>query len=171
MNNNSLKQNINTIRETAPGRFRIILDFATTGIVKFLLHDDYKYVWVNNHMSVAYSEWKNFELPILPNMENKKVLAKGVQYDFIIETDKFKELLLNWNGGIEMIQMNKIPPYYLDLVKIKGNKRYELLSNECDFLFELEIPSATDYGTLISNNRDYLQSLLDNPDIDWKNLP
>ena len=167
----SLQENINTICETAPGRFRIILDFATVGIVEHLLRDDYKYVWVHNHLAGAYSEWKEFELPILPTMENKKIIARGVRYDFIIETSEFKKLLPDWNGGIEMIQMNRIPPYYLDLERIKGNRRFELLRDECDFLFEVDIPSATDYGILISNDRNYLQSLLDNPEIDWNDLP
>ena len=70
-----------------------------------------------------------------------------------------------------MVQMNSIPPHYINLEEVKGNTRYELLREKCDFLFEVNIPSATDYGFIISNDREYLQSLLDNPEIDWKDLP
>ena len=136
-----------------------------------MLRDDYKYVWVHNHLAGTYAEWKEYELPILPTRENQKTLARGIRYDFILETTEFKNLLPDWNGGIQMVQMNRVPPYYLDLNRIEGNKRYELLRVECDFLFEVDIPSATDYGVLISNDRDYLQSLLDNPEINWNDLP
>ncbi|MEP2447609.1 MAG: hypothetical protein ABJI69_10295 [Balneola sp.] len=167
----SLQENINTIREIASGRFRIILDFATVRIVKHLLREDYKYVWVNDHFVGTRSNWKEYELPILPTMENKKTLTRTLRYDFIMETSEFEKLLPDWNAGIKLIQMNKIPPDYLDLNKITGNKRYELLRDECDFLFEVEIPSARDYGVLLSNDRDYLQSLLDRPEINWDDLP
>ncbi len=49
----SLQENINTIYETASGCFRIILDFATLGIVEDLLRDDFKYVWVHKHLAGA----------------------------------------------------------------------------------------------------------------------
>lgn len=67
--------------------------------------------------------------------------------------------------------MNKLPSYYLNPNGIKGKTFYDLLQKECDLLFEVNMPNATDYGTLRSCNREYLQSLLDNPLIDWKNLP
>lgn len=86
-------------------------------------------------------------------------------------TEEFKTIMSGWEGGIQLIQINKLPPQYLDLNRITGNKRYEILKNECDYLFEVDIPSATDYGTLISPNKVYLQSLLENTDIDWENLP
>lgn len=89
----SIQETINSICETAPGRFRIILYFAIAGIVKHLLRDDYKYVWVHNHLAGAYSEWKEFELPIPPTIENKKIIAWGIRYDVIIETSEFRKLL------------------------------------------------------------------------------
>ena len=67
--------------------------------------------------------------------------------------------------------MNKIPPDYLDLTRIKGHQRYQILVNECDYLFDLEIPSATDYGTLISSKLDYMEGLIESKQINWQNLP
>lgn len=167
----NFKENINCIKETAKGRYRIVLDFATTGILKYLIRDSHKYVWVHNHTFGNGFQWQKYSLPIMKEVQNLNVLAKGLKFDFILPTEEFKPLISNWKRGIELIQLNKLPPDYLDLDKIKGNRRYELLESECDYLFEAIIPSATDYGTLVSKDREYLQSLLDNPEIDWENLP
>lgn len=165
------EENINCIKEIAPDRFRIILDFATTNILQYLLRDSYKYVWVHNHTTESSFEWRNYNLPIKNELKNYSVLAKSVNFDFIMPTHEFKTIMTNWNGGIELLQINNLPPSYLDLNKVKGNKRYEILKNECNYLFEVNIPSATDYGTLISSDRNYLQSLLDNSEINWNDLP
>ncbi|WP_439881568.1 hypothetical protein ACSX1A_00125 [Pontibacter sp. MBLB2868] len=165
------KENINCIKETAQGRYRIVLDFATTGILKYLIRDSHKYIWVHNHTTGSGFQWQKYSLPIREEVQNLNVLAKGLKFDFILPTEEFKPLMPDWKGGIKLLQINKLPPDYLDLDRIKGNRRYELLESECEFLFEVFIPSATDYGTLLSPDRAYLQSLLDNSEIDSENLP
>lgn len=171
MKTNDFQENINCIREISFGQYRIILNFATTDILPFLLKDDYNYVWVHNHTTGTNHEWQEFNLPIKTNSENIKTLARSVTFDFIFTTDEFKNIMANWKGGINLIQMNHIPPHYLDLNKVMGSKRYEILEKDCDYLFEVDIPSATDYGTLISPNKEYLQSLIDNSEINWNDLP
>lgn len=73
--------------------------------------------------------------------------------------------------GISLVQLNVLPKYYLRGENITGKSRFDILKKECDYLFEIDIPEATDYGTLISSNLEYLHSLLSNKEIDWKNLP
>jgi len=164
------QENINCIKEISPGRFQIILDFATVKVLPFLIRDDYPFVWVHDHKPSGPS-WEKASLPIHKSLKNHDVLARNISFDFVVPTNEFLTMLPDWQGGITLVQANKIPPYYLDLTRIKGNIRYEMLARECDYLFEVDIPSATDYGTLISRDRVYLQSLLDNPEIDWKDLP
>ena len=165
------RENINTIKEIYPGHFQIILDFATEAILKFILSDNYNYVWVYSYDTKDSIEWNSYELPLLNNQEYYKVLARKINFDFIQPTKEFKNILDKFNRGINLVQLNKLPPYYLNPDTIKGKKRYELLLKECDYLFEIQIPSATDYGTLVSADKDFLQSLLDNKNIDWTNLP
>lgn len=86
-------------------------------------------------------------------------------------TIAFKEVLPKLSNGITLVQLNELPKFYLNPLTIKGRSRYELLSKECDYLFEVDIPSVTNNGILISSNRDWLQSLLEDKRIDWKNLP
>lgn len=99
------------------------------------------------------------------------VIAKDLTFDFIMPTEEFKALLVKWKGGIKLLQINKLPPYYFNLNRVIGRKRFELLKKECNYLFEVDIPSAKDYGILISPNKEYLQSLLDNSEINWQKLP
>ena len=169
--NKDLEENINTIKQTGKDRYCIILDFATIKLVPFLVSDTYKYVWVYNHKLSKSNIWENRNLPILDELPEINVRSKNVQFDFILETKKFVELLPKWSSGIQMIQMNKMPPDNFDPMKLKGEQRYQILQNDCEYLFELDIPSATDFGTLISPNRVYLESLINSKNINWENLP
>jgi len=166
-----LKENINTIKQTAEDRYRIILNFATVKLLPYLITAAYKYVLVYNHKLSNPNSWKNRNLPVLDSSPKIDVRSKNVQFDFIMETKDFINLIPNWKNGIQMIQLNKIPPEYFDPNKIQGNQRYEILKNDCDYLFELDIPAATDYGTLISSDKSYLEKLLNSDKINWENLP
>ena len=165
------KENINTIKEIYSGHFQIILDFATIDFLKFALSDDYQFVWVYNHETKNSLDWNSYELPLFDNKTYRTVKARRIQFSYALATQEFKELLPHLGPGINLTQVNRLPAYYLDPANIKGKTRYDLLLKECDYLFEIDIPSATDYGTLVSSNRNYLQSLLDNTNINWNDLP
>lgn len=167
----SWEENINNIKEVYKGHYQIILDFATTQLLPHLLRDDYEYVWVCDHGNRNSTEWNEYELPLFNNQQNIKVLGRQLNFDYALPTVQFKELLPQLYPGIHLIQLNKLPSHYLSPQTIKGKTFYDLLQKECDYLFEVNMPNATDYGTLRSSNRDYLQSLLDSQTIDWKNLP
>ncbi|HEY4327294.1 MAG TPA: hypothetical protein VGN20_25125 [Mucilaginibacter sp.] len=165
------QDNINTIKEIFPGQYQIILDFASNDFVKYLISDNVKYVWVHNHWVGNFYEWQKYDLPISGNKKSVNVLARQLSYDFILPTSEFKELMPFINNGITLTQINHIPKHYLDPKRIQGKTWYELLSKECDYLFEVKIPSPTDYGELLSPDKGFLQALLDNKEIDWNNLP
>lgn len=155
------KDNINTLREIYDGHYQIILAFATNDFLRFVLSDEYKYVWVYRHITKNSLDWNTYELPLFSNQENYKLLAKNVNFEFIMPTDEFKAVLPFIGPGITLTQLNIFPKYYVKPEAVKGKTRYDLLLKECDYLFEIDIPSTTDYGTLISSNRNFLQSLLD----------
>ncbi len=165
------QDNIGTIKENYKGHYQIILDFATNEFLNYLLDDRYRYVWVHKHTLKNNFEWNTFQLPLIDNQSTQEVLARRLSFDFVMETDAFKNVYSKLHPGIALVQINELPKYYLDLSVIKGKTRYDLLKKDCDYLFEIDIPSATDYGTLISPDKDWLQSLLDNNEIDWTNLP
>lgn len=165
------KENINTIKEIYPGQFQIILDFATNRFVEFALSDLFKYVWVYNHEMQDNVSWEKNSLPLNNNSENSVLLARKLRFDFVLPTKEFKTVLPKLSSGISLIQMNILPKAYLDPTQIKGKTLYDLLTKECDYLCQIEIPSATDYGTIVSSNKTYLQNLLENPGLNWADLP
>jgi hypothetical protein len=165
------KDNINTIKEIFPGHFQIILDFATVDFLKYALSDAYQYVWVYRHETNDSMEWNSYELPLFNNADYHKIIARHIEFSFAVTTDEFKKLLPSVGPGIGLTQINKLPKHYLDPRRITGKTRYDLLLKDCDYLFEIDIPSPTDYGTIVSSNSDYLQLLLDNQSINWKDLP
>jgi hypothetical protein len=167
----SWEENINTIKEIFPGQYQVILDFATNKFVEYILDDRYKYAWVFNHYITGSIEWHQYNLPLYNNKENFPVLARQITFDFVMPTSEFGKVLPMLSPGITLIQLNELPKYYLDLKKIDGKTRYELLRKECDYLFEIDLPSATDYGTLISPNKKWLESLFNNKSINWNDLP
>lgn len=166
----SFKENINTIREIYPETYQIILDFASNKFIDFILNSSFKYIWVHNFSPENNQNWINYELPISENL-NKNVLARQISYDFIIETHDYKQIKNEIPNGVTLIQINELPKHYLDLRRITGKTRYELLKKECDYLFEIDLPNTVDYGTLISPDKEYLTGLLNNSDINWKDLP
>ncbi|MEO7214095.1 hypothetical protein [Mucilaginibacter sp.] len=166
----SWAENINTIKEIFPGHYQIILDFATINFVQYVLSIDYKYVWINNHHPNDSLNWQDYQVPLFNNKDNYTVAVRNLSYDMILPTAEFKSLLPKFSGSIQLVQLNIAPQYYLN-DRIKGKTRYDLLKNECDYLFELDIPGATDYGTLISSNKAWLEALLSQENINWNDLP
>jgi hypothetical protein len=167
----SWEDNIGTIKEIYEGHYQIILDFATNNVLKYFLNDNYKMVWVYKHWLQNHSGWDTYNLPLTDSNSNLNVLARNIEFDFIMPTKEFRYILPNISQGINLIQLNKLPNYYLDLAKIKGKTLYDLLQKECNYLFEVNIRSVRDYGTLISPDKNWLQSLLNNKEINWTNLP
>jgi hypothetical protein len=165
-----LKSNIGTIKEIYPGQFQVILDFATTAFLPYLIRNEYRYIWINQHQTNNYFSWESCSLPLFDSGRNYNVVARQISFDFALPTEEFTELLPSIQLGITLTQVNILPNYYLD-GRIKGKERYELLKRECDYLFEATIPSARDYGTLISCDRSYLEALLKDKNIDWTSLP
>ena len=165
------KEDINKIREIFPGTFQIILDFATNKFLQHALREDYKYVWVYNHIVKNQYDWQNRSLPLLEDGDNLEVLSRHLKFDFVLPTSQFQRLLPKLENGIMLVQLNKVPKYYIDVNTMKSKTFYQQLKKECDYLFAINIPSPTDYGTIVSCDKSYLESLLSDSKIDWNDLP
>jgi hypothetical protein len=159
---------VHKIKEIHPDVFWMLLDFPTSKLLPFILSDKYQYIWCHNHLVGNYS-WNEYRLPLFQDKVAYDVVSRIVLFDFIVPTEKFKEILPKLDAGVHVIQLNKMPPDYFDLDKIKGKERYRLLA-ECDWLFEFDVP-GNDYGQLASPNEELLQNLLRNPAINLKDLP
>jgi hypothetical protein len=159
---------VHKIKEIHPGIFWMLLDFPTSKLLPFILSDEYQYVWCHNHRVGNYA-WDEYRLPLFQDKVVYDVASRIVLFDFIVPTEKFKELLPKLDAGVHIIQLNKMPPDYFDLDKVKGKERYRLLA-ACDWLFEFDVP-GNDYGQVASPKEELLQNLLRNPAIDLRDLP
>ena len=167
---NSFKDNINTIKEIYPGTFQIILDFASNKFIDHIIRDTHKLIWVHRYHLKNNDSWTKRQLPISDNLQST-VFARHLSYDFVIGTIEFDKIKDEMPNGVTLLQINKQPPDFLDLRTIKGKTRYDLLKKECDYLFEIDLPSAVDYGTLVSSSENYLKELLADKNINWTDLP
>jgi hypothetical protein len=169
------KPEVHTIKEIYPGQFYTLLNFASNKFLEYVLDDNYKYVWISHHFVARTNDyresydWREYNLPLYDNHSYHNILARNITFEFAMPTIEFKKVLPMLPPGIMLIQLNQLPNYYLQLDRIEGKTRYELLTKECDYLFEINLPS--DYGELVSPNKDWLESLLNNKSINWDDLP
>jgi hypothetical protein len=168
--------NLNSIKELYPGQFFTLFNFATNKFLEHVLNDDYKYVWVSNHWVLKthdhneFNNWHSYNLPLIGD-RSYNVLAKKIKFDFIMPTSEFKRVLPELPSGITLIQMNNLPKHYLDNERVRESTWYELLTKECDYLFEINLPWPDGYSQILTPNRDWLESLLNNKALNWDDLP
>lgn len=163
---------LHTIREIYKGVYHVFLDFPSIKFLKYVLKDEYPFVWIDNYYpGFPDNDWNRLSLPVFKNMENKDVLARNVSFDLVLLTTEFKEKINLWENGGTFFQIKKLPPDYLDMKRIEGKTRYDLLKKECDYLFEIKIAEPLDYGEIVSNDKKFLEELLSNPEINWDDLP
>ena len=152
---------INSIKEVYKGHFQVILDFPTPNDLDKIISEEYKYVWCIQHEENRTS-WSNYDYTLFgKRMSGEFAQARNIEMEFIVETTKFLELTPLINQTIKIIQTNVIPPSYLDIKRVSGKGKYDLLKNKVDYLFELEMPGAIDYAPIVSPNIAYLQSVID----------
>lgn len=146
-----MRPDLNIVTEYWPGVFGAIMWAPTSRLLADLLHFDYPHVLVWNHYS-GHCRWESFRLPIITPTAVEAVLSRGVYFDFVIPTPRFRDLLPKLGEGISAVQLRQAPPDYLELNRIRGPERFRLLG-ECGWHVLLETP-ANDYGQVFSPDRD-----------------
>ncbi|MEZ4919227.1 MAG: hypothetical protein R2792_08985 [Saprospiraceae bacterium] len=82
-----------------------------------------------------------------------------MKLELLIPTDMFLKLIPSISQTVKIIQTNTEPPYFLNLENIHGKTRYNLLKKHLDYLFELDMPGASDYSPIISPNKAFLETI------------
>lgn len=141
------------------GHYQLILDFQSKLDIIKILDTSYTYVWGINHIENSVN-WANYNHTLYEcDIDICGTQARNIQMEFLISTQEFIKLIPFIKQTINIIQTNKLPPYYLNLNRLKGKGKYELLKKEIDYLFELDVPGASDYITIISPNIEFLKSI------------
>ena len=151
---------VNTIKKIYKGHFQVILDFPSTKDLENIINLNYKYVWAIEHKEVKTS-WAKYGYSLFGKKAGKSlILARNIEMEFLIETDKFLKLIPHIKQTVKIIQTNEIPPTYIDIKKLNGKAKYDLLKEKIDYLYELEMPGASDYSPIISPNREFLEEVI-----------
>jgi hypothetical protein len=150
----------NKIIELYKGHFQLILDFPDKSVLNKIIDRRYKFVWLFEHIEDAI-EWSEYSHSLYGIFDDTvRIRTRNIKMEVLINTEDFLKYVPSISQSLKIIQTNIEPPYYLNLENLYGKGRYDLLKSKIDYLFELEIPGATDYSPIISPNREYLESLL-----------
>lgn len=153
---------INKIKEIYNKHYFVLLDFPTPNDLFKILDRSYKYVWGVEH-SENKTEWKDYDYYLFDKKnENIKIKARNLRMEYLIKTDDFFKIIPNIHQTIRIVQTNHIPPYYLDINKLEGKPKYDLLHQKIDYLFELELSGAVDFAPLVSPNIKFLEQVVAN---------
>ena len=81
--------------------------------------------------------------------------------EYLMRTEDFCKILPTLkHTDFHLIQTNIIPPYYLDVNRIKGKTLYDLLKRDTDYHFLLE-EVTQEYISIISPHKELLERILD----------
>jgi hypothetical protein len=151
----------NVIKEIFKGHYQVILDFPSQSDLIKIIDKSYKYVWGFEHLENSV-EWEKYDYFLYGRkIDSGTVFARNMDMEYLVETSCFIDLIPYVHQTIKIIQTNIIPPYYVDLKRLSGKEKYDLLKSKVDYLFELEMPGAIDYASLISPNIHFLENVID----------
>ena len=144
------------------------LYYIDNEFLRHLINPIIKYTWFHK-FPVLGSDWQLLNWPIFGE-SNIPFMSRQTDMDIIVETSKLDSVYSFLEKGYtHIIQMNKIPPYYLRLDSVQGKERYRLLT-EIDYYFELDNGGGQEWGTLTSSNPSFWEQLNNNPEIDWNKM-
>ena len=150
---------VNKIKEIYKGHYQVILDFPEPQDLLKIIEPTYKYIWGFEHSENSI-EWAKYTHSIFgkPCKENFRV--RNINMEYLVETNSFLELIPFIHDTVNLIQTNIIPPYFLNMDRLKGKDRYDLLKSKIDYLFEINMPGAIDYTPIVSPNRTFLENVV-----------
>lgn len=155
----------NEIQEIYPGHFQVVLDFPRVEDVDKMLDKEQLYVWLFQHSAIGPS-WEEhpqesfFEGNTASDKDLPKVLVRNLSGELLMSTSSYLASSTKYNHSVNIVQSSIKPPYYLNLNKFKGRKRYDFLTKTIDYKVEIIIPKATDYAPVTSPDRAFLEALV-----------
>jgi hypothetical protein len=148
----------NQIKEVAAGVYWVRFWCPESYILRELLDPKIPFVLCWDHNIGNYT-WREFHLPVLNPCEPIDVISRIVSFDFVLPTQRFLEILPYMNPAIKAVQLNQVPPDYLDMRNIKGEQLYRILS-QCGWHVLLDTP-ANDYGQMMSPKQEVLEQAIE----------
>ena len=90
-------------------------------VLKEILDPQTPYVLCWDHNVGDYS-WRKFHLPLIDPLEPITTLSRLANFDFVLQTEEFIEILPLMKPAIKAVQLSTVPPDYLDMRQIQGEQ-------------------------------------------------
>lgn len=148
----------NKIKEIAPGIYGVLLWCPQSHMLSELLDRQTPFVLCWDH-DVGNYTWRDFCLPVLDPREPIDVLSRIANFDFIVPTERFLEMLPGMKPAVKAVQLSSVPPDHLDMRRIQGKQLYRVLG-ECGWHVFLDTP-GNDYGQMMSPKREVLDRAIE----------
>ncbi len=145
------------VKEIVPGVFWTLLDFPSINIFQQLIDKSYTHVLCWGH-HVGKSKWQEFMIPIVDPKKPESVLARAIEIDFVVPTDRFIRMLPTIGSGIKAVQLSNLPQNHLDLRTMHGKELWILL-NEIGWYVWAEI-LGNDYAQIASPIRSVVEQAI-----------
>lgn len=151
----------NSIFEIYQGHYQVILDSPSPQFLENIIDASYKYVWCFEHEENGCSWSPYYHTIYSRDSFDFEVLCRNIKMEYLIETKNFLTLLPSIKGSVLIVQTNVIPPYFLDLSRLQGKTRYDILKSSIDYLFEIVLPGTADYTPIVSPDKKFLEEVIE----------
>lgn len=157
-----IEEQYNLIQPAYENHYFVILVLDEDSDILKLIDHSYKYVWIIDH-SEHYSWEPSNNVIYSQQSDPNKVWVRNDNMEVLMETEYFcesikKELAPNHGLHLHIIQTNVVPPSFLSLDKFKNKKRYDMLKQHIDYLFDLEVHNEE--AVIISSKREVIENFL-----------
>ncbi|MEM8736669.1 MAG: hypothetical protein AAGG44_20735, partial [Planctomycetota bacterium] len=132
--------------------------------IQALSKDDYPFVLCWRHCTGNFT-WQRMKLPLVDTNTNISVRSRMIEFDFVLETDLFRQTFEGFQKSLNVVQINSVPPDHLDLHKVEGSERYRLL-DQIGWRFLIQVPGARDFAFVASPDKSLVQKAISITTID-----
>lgn len=151
---------VDKITEIYPGHYHTILNFPNASDLPKIIDNSYKFIWGLEH-NEGRSSWSKYQHTLFgKEIESESVQSRNICMEYLVSTNHFMELIPHINQTIKLLLINQEPPSYLKSDQLSGKTWYDMLKTKVDYLFEIEIPGASDYSPIISPKKNFLEEVI-----------
>ena len=129
---------------------------ATVSLLLRYLDPEVPFIWLLRHMPTTYVRWDELRVPLNVNGAYMDGLVRGLNYDIQISTQEFLRIAPALEEhGLELVQSHKPMPNTLDISRLQGSSRHQVL-RENGAVLVLGLPHAMETAVVTSYVSGYL---------------
>jgi hypothetical protein len=147
------------------GFYELMLNPCTTAVLAGALDATVPWVWIRGHMPKRSIQWWNARVPLSVDGELRDVTVRSLQFDLLLTTSRFLELLPDFHDhALCLFQLRQPVPDTLTLDRVPdASIDRVLVQNGLHLAFYL--PHAYEVAQFRAPDRDTIARLLQVPEI------